>query len=670
MPFRHLFATLVLMVVLTARCWPQATMQTPPSAISQWEVCELTFNDTTTFANPFWDLIVRAKFTSPAAVDYSVQGFYYDSSAWKVRFAPNTQGTWQFSVTLRSSKDSAAFSGSFICTATQSHGFVRIHPSNPHAFCYSDTTLIIPHGNVGHTPAVTAALLGISLSANGVPAMWDSLQLYGVNTYRIMMFGQDAFQDSFSWKTDEGSANLVYHTLSLDHYNTRVGKLMDRWFQQAKQRNINIYLCMFTLFDIPAYPLNTSPWAASNGGPFATIDDPYNGSTGTGGALLCKYYTYIADRWGAYRNLFAWEYNNEYGVRCTPAYIAMLDSVLRANDPYNHPRSVSFWDNSWSVPSPVNGLSGVNITDDHLYAQNGWTEFDIDSAANSQANYRYAKYPKPVLFGEFGSGQGLYTLSWLVFQRIGYWGAFVGGGYPVLWLSGDNNPSGWDFNQKTLHQLNAVQKVVGRLRQRQTLHPSNGSGLTNLSGSVRSYVMVGDSDVVQYLHHFSSHSTSLSNVNVSITIPGGTPRPWRATFLDPLTGDSLSGLSGTALIGSLTIPVPSFTVDILLHVNLGSVTTEVSGVTAGKPSVWELGQNYPNPFNPTTTIRYALPQRSHLSLTVFNNLGQLVATLVNENQDAGSHVVKFNGSTLASGVYFYRLQAGSFVQTKKLLLLR
>ena len=93
-------------------------------------------------------------------------------------------------------------------------------------------------------------------------------------------------------------------------------------------------------------------------------------------------------------------------------------------------------------------------------------------------------------------------------------------------------------------------------------------------------------------------------------------------------------------------------------------------MTAGKPSVWELGQNYPNPFNPTTTIRYALPQRSHLSLTVFNNLGQLVATLVNENQDAGSHVVKFNGSTLASGVYFYRLQAGSFVQTKKLLLLR
>jgi hypothetical protein len=85
---------------------------------------------------------------------------------------------------------------------------------------------------------------------------------------------------------------------------------------------------------------------------------------------------------------------------------------------------------------------------------------------------------------------------------------------------------------------------------------------------------------------------------------------------------------------------------------------------------FELLQNYPNPFNPSTTIRYALPQRSHVTLTVFNTLGQQVATLVNDSREAGYHDVRFDSSGLASGVYFYRLRAGDYVGTKRLLLLR
>ena len=85
---------------------------------------------------------------------------------------------------------------------------------------------------------------------------------------------------------------------------------------------------------------------------------------------------------------------------------------------------------------------------------------------------------------------------------------------------------------------------------------------------------------------------------------------------------------------------------------------------------YQLFQNYPNPFNPTTTIRYGLPQRAYVTLTVFNTLGQAVATLVQEEQNAGYHDVRFYGSGLASGVYFYRLQAGDFVQAKKFVILR
>ncbi len=88
------------------------------------------------------------------------------------------------------------------------------------------------------------------------------------------------------------------------------------------------------------------------------------------------------------------------------------------------------------------------------------------------------------------------------------------------------------------------------------------------------------------------------------------------------------------------------------------------------PEACRIEQNYPNPFNPTTTIRYALSARTRVILTVFNILGQAEATLVNGEQEAGYHEVRFDGSNLASGVYFYRIQAGTYIETKKLLLLR
>jgi L-ascorbate metabolism protein UlaG (beta-lactamase superfamily) len=88
------------------------------------------------------------------------------------------------------------------------------------------------------------------------------------------------------------------------------------------------------------------------------------------------------------------------------------------------------------------------------------------------------------------------------------------------------------------------------------------------------------------------------------------------------------------------------------------------------PSTFELSQNYPNPFNPTTTIRYSLPRKASASLIVCNILGQHVMTLVNGAQDAGSYEVRFNAGNLPSGIYFYRLRAGDFAQTRSLVLLR
>jgi len=88
------------------------------------------------------------------------------------------------------------------------------------------------------------------------------------------------------------------------------------------------------------------------------------------------------------------------------------------------------------------------------------------------------------------------------------------------------------------------------------------------------------------------------------------------------------------------------------------------------PKGLNLSQNYPNPFNPTTTISFSLPCKSFVSLKIFDLIGREIKTIVNEEKLAGEYEIEFNAGNLSSGVYFYRLQTGNYIQTKKLLLLK
>jgi hypothetical protein len=107
------------------------------------------------------------------------------------------------------------------------------------------------------------------------------------------------------------------------------------------------------------------------------------------------------------------------------------------------------------------------------------------------------------------------------------------------------------------------------------------------------------------------------------------------------------------------------------------VNGTVALVAAGPslPTEFGLDQNYPNPFNPTTKLSYALPTNAHVQLTVYNVLGQAVRTLVDEDMAAGTHEVTWNGrnsegTQVSSGIYFYRINAGNFSATKKMMMLK
>jgi hypothetical protein len=148
-------------------------------------------------------------------------------------------------------------------------------------------------------------------------------------------------------------------------------------------------------------------------------------------------------------------------------------------------------------------------------------------------------------------------------------------------------------------------------------------------------------------------------------------------FINNLMDNTRIAVQGSAL-NAVQVTLPAFGSGVYtvsrtqdsLTINFPVMSAPTTQNTNAKPKIFGLEQNYPNPFNPTTGIRYQVAGASDVRLEVFDMLGRKVATLVNERQSAGAYSVNFNATSLASGVYFYRLQAGSFVETKKMMLVK
>jgi hypothetical protein len=126
-------------------------------------------------------------------------------------------------------------------------------------------------------------------------------------------------------------------------------------------------------------------------------------------------------------------------------------------------------------------------------------------------------------------------------------------------------------------------------------------------------------------------------------------------IMEPDTTSSTSHLTAYALFDDLV---------------LDNTVTGVSGQEFAHPLSYQLSQNYPNPFNPATEIEFAIPTEHHVTLKVYNMMGQEIETLVDEQLPQGRYKKAFDASQLSSGVYFYRIQAGSFSQVKKMAVVK
>ena len=136
------------------------------------------------------------------------------------------------------------------------------------------------------------------------------------------------------------------------------------------------------------------------------------------------------------------------------------------------------------------------------------------------------------------------------------------------------------------------------------------------------------------------------------------------------------GMNNTSNLYAMIDPGNTIT-EIHEENNIGFIPLKVQGTTGISdeskyivPALYKLEQNYPNPFNPATTIKYLIPESGLVTLKVYDILGREIVTLVDDYKPAGKYKTEFNARSLPSGVYFYKIQAGSFVETKKMILLK
>jgi len=162
----------------------------------------------------------------------------------------------------------------------------------------------------------------------------------------------------------------------------------------------------------------------------------------------------------------------------------------------------------------------------------------------------------------------------------------------------------------------------------------------------------------------------ITSINSSIAHTNNGGRDWSTRYFGNDTvlfsGDFIDSLTGW-VVGEN---------GLILHTTNAGVTFVGDEKIDQMPTNYNLSQNYPNPFNPSTTIKYSIPKQSYVTLKVYDLLGREVAALVNEEKHAGNYEIEFNtqqttnNKQLASGIYFYQIKAGSYVSTKKMILLK
>jgi hypothetical protein len=520
---------------------------------------EVTLSHSVTYANPWEDLVLRARYISPSGETLSVGGFYYQANQWKVRFAPTQPGTWRWTVTADHSGDTLSQSGQFSCVAGSDHGFLRLNAANARRLAYADGSSFYPVG------------LEDCLGAGG-PMTFDS-QRRDRNTY-LDTFSHAGFN---IFRISMGNCAYVVEatggiTAAGNRYDETNSKELDALCQALKQYGFRIVLVMFNNTNTTAYADSSTSTPLMN--------------------AVKRYVKYYVDRWGAYVDI--WETVNEsyapfgqYAFASWNRLDAILVPYIRQCDPYAHPvgqelyRQASAADRGrFDLCMPHDYLDGTNTDQDSmvLYSNGGFGGY-----AQSGIRFHESLLPRPmpIVYGEYGNNQ---TCCWhansALWHRIRHWVLYFNQAAAISWHQGGSQtycgpPSNIWLGPTERSYTRIVQRFCADLDP--ALAPCS---LTTVPASVHGYGLRAATSFAVYLYNTGNQSSPLSGVGVTVSAPFAQGQGY---WYDPVTGDTLSRVSITSANQQLT--APAFAIDMALKITAtGVAVSSVGGRTAGVAS--------------------------------------------------------------------------------------
>jgi hypothetical protein len=633
-----IFLVETFVAIFTSSMAPALAQNPTTTTVGQYQVFEETFSfNTAGMANPWEDLTITVTFTSPSSQRTTVSGFYYAPNSFKVRFAPAELGRWRWAAILKTTTQTQTRTGEFECLASNERGFVRRHPANPFRLVFEDGTLYPAIGigdcfrdsdNSG-SPFNDWGFDG-DFRPGGEGWGWTT----DTDTY-MRAYGNAGF-NLFRWSVDNCAFKLWEKIDPAGNsYLERELAWGDTLVTALRRYGFRIYMVIFG-FE-PPFPTATDDSTKMN--------------------AVKRYVRYVVARYGAYVDF--WELMNEYPYPIIQAinddWYTIVAGYLRSVDPYDHLISTN-----WPRPD----LEVIDVNSLHWYQKE--KELDSDEVTVKKIQHEKDRYAKPVIFSEQGNQVQNWDEKSALRMRIRSWTAFFNEGMFIFW----NTSFAKDYRNLLAANIYLGPEERSCIRNLQNftqtidadvqLAPATISDPTR----VRAYGLRSSRMFAAYLHNFSNHDTPTTGLSLTMDVP----HSGLATWYEPATGNVLAVSSVSA--GRQTLSIPAFTVDLALIINGTLTSVEQPATESNTPVEFSLSQNYPNPFNPSTTIRFSLPQREHVTLKVFDVLGREVATLVDGEMAAGNHAVTFAPRTSTSGLYFYKITAGTFSQTRKAVLMK
>lgn len=560
-----------------ARQWfrsPLAVRASPNTrTIPLHDVFELTLQHDRRYENPFFDVRVEATFAAPSGKEIRVGGFHFGSSEgpeilvteaedgggrrtvsyhfemqdlWKVRFAPAETGPWSYAWTLANKDgEQAAGGGTFDCVKgrTPAHGFLRPDPDNPFRWVFDDGTPFWPIGLqecIGDNAAVGSVLAAQSLEGpfrldrRGRPEPPPGALFQpgpsGNPVNGDVYFRQYARAGFNLFRFSQQNCSLTLYE-DLDHWLVQEGVMVDELLQHARKYGFRI---MYGLFGYqPVF--NDRP------------DDAEDM------AKVKRFIEYSVDRWGAYVDI--WEFLNEQ--KADTRWYEIMVPHLRSIDPYLHPITTS-----WERPE----LPGIEVNAPHWYAG---IRTDLSCGRDTAAKAReWKRFGKPVIVGEQGNWAskeqlqtpgigGVWDVGSPTRMRIRNWVALFNEISFIFWNTSyardGHNMNIWLGPQERQY-VRAMQDFAGRLDKDVRMTEV----IVSDPGRVRAWGLQSGRHAAVYLHHFVDHTSTVSELTVTVRSPLTATAYW----YDPQSAAILGRVKTSE--GGQTLVAPPFTTDLAL----------------------------------------------------------------------------------------------------------